>query len=112
MTVAEHPRRGEVCWVDFGRSVGREIRERRTAMVVSNDAANAARNRVQAVPLTSSTARLDPSKAYVTVAGHRSKAMADRLATASKDRPGERLDRLGAADLGAVERAIRTQLGL
>lgn len=106
------PRRGEVWWVAFGPSRGGEIQRTRPAIVISNDAANANLNRVQVIPLTRSTARLYPSEAYVTVDGRRSKAMADQLTTASKARLRNRFGALSAADLAAVERAVRTQLGL
>jgi mRNA interferase MazF len=108
----QHPRRGEVWWVGFGPSTGGEIRKRRPAIVVSNDAANQHLNRLQVVPITGSVGRLFPSEAYVTLDGERRKAMADQLATVSKERLGGRLGRLDAADLRGVERAIRVQLGL
>ncbi len=41
-----HPRRGEVWWVSFDPSVGGEIQKTRPAIVISNDSANAALNRV------------------------------------------------------------------
>ena len=112
MTPAEPPRRGEVWWVAFDPSIGGEIRKTRPAIVVSNDIANRLLNRVQVVPITSNVGRLYPSEAYVTVNGERRKAMADQLATVSKTRLRERLDRIGSAELTAVARAIGIQLQL
>ena len=44
---------GDVWWVNFDPSVGGEIRKKRPAVIVSNNAANQFLNRVQAIPLTS-----------------------------------------------------------
>jgi len=106
------PRRGEVWWVAFDPSVGGEIQKTRPAVILSNNAANAALNRVQVVPLTSQVSRLYPAQAYVMLNGERRKAMADQIATASKMRLRSRLGRLSDDDVAAVERAIRVQLGL
>ena len=70
--------------VDFDPSLGSEIRKTRPAVIVSNDASNRNLNR----------------------------AMADQIATVSKQRLKSRLGTLSLDDLGAVERAIRVQLSL
>ncbi len=106
------PRRGEVWLIAFDPSVGGEVQKTRPAVIVSNDAADAALNRVQVVPVSSSTSRLYPAEALITLNGKRRKAMADQVATASKQRLLRRMGQLTSDDLDAVARALRVQLDL
>lgn len=104
--------RGEVWWVEFDPAVGSEIRKIRPAVIVSNDAANRNLARVVVVPLTSNTGRQYPGEAVITVAGQRSKAMADQIMAADKTRLKSLLGALSKGDLLAVEDAIKVHLGL
>ena len=105
-------RRGEVWWVDFDPSVGGEIRKVRPAIIISNDAANFALNRIQVVPLTSNADRLYPSEARVNIDGKISKAMADQLATVSKLRLKTKLADITKSEMLELEKAVKVQLGL
>jgi len=105
-------RKGEVWWVSFDPSLGGEIRKTRPAIVVSNNAANLALNRVVVVPLTSQVAKLYPGEALITIEGKKSKAMADQIMAASKQRLRNRIDVLSSSDVRAVEDAILLHLGI
>jgi mRNA interferase MazF len=104
--------RGEVYWVAFDPSLGGEIQKTRPAIVMSNNAANLALNRVQVVPVTSKIDRLYPGEALVEIKGEKRKAIASQLATASKLRFGAKLGSVGAEDMARVEAAVAVQLGL
>ncbi len=107
-----HPIRGEVWWASFDPSVGGEIRKTRPAIVLSNDPANAALNRVIVIPLTNQVSRVYPGEAIVSLNGEKRKAMADQIMAASKQRLKSKLGVLSRADVSAVENAVLYQLAI
>jgi mRNA interferase MazF len=107
-----HPRRGEVWWVSFDPSIGGEIQKTRTAIILSNNAANSALNRVIVVPITSQTAKVYPGEALINVNGEQRKAMADQIMAASKQRLQNRIGSLSPGDLTTLENAVLIQLAI
>jgi mRNA interferase MazF len=105
-------RRGDVWWVSFDPALGGEIRKTRPAVIVSNDDANERQNRAQVVPLTSSATRLRSWEARIVLGGRENKALADQIRTVTKKRFRERMARVSDAEMSAIERAIKIQLGM
>lgn len=114
-------RRGEVRLVDLDPVRGSEANKRRPAVVVSNDRANAAAERLErgvvtVVPLTSSTTRIFPFQVFLPAgqAGLRvdSKAQAEHFRSVAVERLGPALGRLPTPIMAEIDDALRLDLDL
>ena len=114
-------RRGEIRLVDLEPVRGSEADKRRPAVLVSNDAANAAAERtgrgvITVVPLTSNTVRLLPFQVLVDGAEaglrHPSKAQAEQVRAVATERVGDLIGRLPLPLLQQLDAALRLHLDL
>ena len=104
--------RGSIWWVEFGSTVGSEIRKTRPAIIVSNDTSNQRLQQVQVVPLTSRLVRDYAPEAEVQCDGKPARALAHQVATVSKQRLNSRIGVCSPDELQRVEAALRVQLAL
>src|SRR3954463_7684480 len=114
-------RRGEICLVDLDPVRGAEADKRRPAVIVSNDGANSAAERlgrgvVTVVPVTSNTVRIFPFQtlllAEATGLRHDSKAQAEQVRSITVQRLGGLVGRVPAHVMAQVDDALRLHLQL
>ena len=114
-------RRGEIRLIDFDPARGSEANKRRPAVIVSNDRANAATERlgrslITVVPVTSNVARVYAFQALLpsSATGLRvdSKAQAEQVRSVSVERVGPAIGRVPADLMLDVDDALRTHLQL
>lgn len=113
--------RGDIVVVSLDPAEGAEASKSRAAVIVSNDAANAAAARlgrgvITVVPVTSNTARVYPFQVLLptreTGLSRDSKAQAEQVRSVAIERIGERTGRLPAAIMTELDEALRVHLGL
>ena len=113
--------RGEIRLVALGSGLLGEAANRRPAVIVSNDGANATaaqlgRGVVTVVPVTTNTDRVYPFQALVPAAAsgleEDSKAQAEQVRAVSVERIGERIGQVGAQAMLEIDDALRLHLEL
>jgi mRNA interferase MazF len=114
-------RRGELRLVDLDPVRGSEANKRRPAVVVSNDGANGAAERLgrgvlTVVPVTSSVDRVFPFQVFLpssrTGLDHDSKAQAEQVRAVALERIGTRLGTVPTDLMASLDEALRLHLAL
>lgn len=114
-------RRGEIRLVDLDPTRGAEADKRRPAVIVSNDGANAAAERVgrgviAVVPVTSNVARVHPFQVLLDAAttglDRDSKAQAEQIRSVDVERVGARIAVLDRHLVAELDEALRLHLAL
>ena len=103
--------RGTILWVDLADASPPELGKRRPGLVVSNSAQNAVLDSVVIIPLSSRPPEIWPLRVALRLAGRkRSFAVIPGIRQVSKRRLLNRIASLDAADLHAVDDAIKAYL--
>lgn len=114
-------RRGEIRWIDLEPARGAEADKRRPGVVVSNNGANAAAERlgwgvVTVVPLTTNVAQVQPFQVLLDSTGsglsRPSKAQAEQVRSVSVERVGAVVGLLQPDELDDLDSALALHLGL
>jgi len=114
-------RRGEIRLVGLDPVLGTEANKRRPAVIVSNDGANSAAERlgrgvITVVPVTSNIARVYPFQVLLpasdTGLDRDSKAQAEQVRSVAIERLGTRVGVVPRDLLGALDEALRLHLAL
>ena len=79
-------------------------------MIVNNNPYDRVSNRLQVVLITSTTNRVYPCEAIITLNGATRKTRADQITTVSKARFEQKMGSLSQADLRLIDAATRIQL--
>jgi mRNA interferase MazF len=105
-------KRAEIWWVSLDPAQGAEIKKTRPCLVLSADALNRLRKTVVVVPLSTAARPHAPITVAVTCQGRAAVAIIDQVRAVAKHRLRARAGGASAADLAAVEEALREILEL
>lgn len=107
-----NPRRGEIWWVALDPILGSEISKTRPCLVLTTDVMNAHRRTVVVLPLSSSPAAHPPVTVSVRCQGRPAVAVVDQIRAVSKHRLRSPIHGASAAEVAAIEGALKQILEL
>ena len=90
-------KRGEVYWVNLDLTVGKEVKKRRPAVILSPDEMNRSLPVVIVAPITSSK-KSWPTRADIKLSGKTGQIMLDQIRTVDKTRLTKRIAEVDVAE--------------
>ena len=90
-------KRGEVYWVNLDLTVGKEVKKRRPAVILSPDEMNRSLPVVIVAPITSSK-KSWPTRADIKLSGKTGQIMLDQICTVDKTRLTKRIAEVDVAE--------------
>lgn len=112
MTGKKHPKRGDIYWVDFDPSVGRETQKIRPGLIVSNDIGNEFSDLFMVAPITSKVKKVFPVEVEVTLDGKQGKIMLNQCKAIDKSRLKAKITQVDSIVMKEVEEALKIVFGL
>ncbi len=105
------PRRYAIFFADLNPTQGGEIRKVQPVVVVSQNQMNQFLDTIVVCPLTSTLHPQWRSRLQIQCAGKRAEIAVDQIRAISKQRLGNRLDRLSAGEAGQLRHIITEMYG-
>ena len=109
--MASFPRRYAIFFADLNSTLGGEIRKVRPVVVVSQNQMNQFLDTIVVCPLTSTLHPQWRSRLQIQCAGKRAEIAVDQIRAISKQRLGNKLDRLSADEAAQLRRMITEMYG-
>jgi mRNA interferase MazF len=104
--------RGEVWWVDLNPTKGSEISKKRPCVIISADILNQRRKTVVVIPLSTAPTVRPPLTIGVSAAGQSGVAVIDQIRATAKERFGNKIGVLSAAEMEEIEEGLQQILGM
>lgn len=106
-------RRGDIYWVDLPDSNGREIKDKRPSIVVSNDRQNTASPLIIIMPITSLKEgdKVFSFQVPITLK-EKSVILIDQIRTIDRDKFGDKIGEIDEETMDKIERKIHFVLAL
>jgi len=112
MTGKKHPKRGEIYWVEFDPSVGKETKKTRPGLIVSNDIGNEFSDIVMIAPITSKVDRVYPVEVKVLIDGKQGKIMLNQCKAIDKSRLKSKIGRVDLDTMKQADESIKIVFAL